>query len=220
MSKTQLEAVIVNVARSADVHLLLKQKEKIATFLNLLAKWNERINLVSRKNFRTVVADRLFDALVLWREFRPWAGKSHLDIGSGGGFPAIPIHIMSPGEKLTLVEPRHRRASFLSTVTVQLDLDDVEIRRDRVEERIEDGGALGMFDFVTAQAVKPLKEMLPVVLTRLGPGGRFVWVAPNTIPDVARDTLHRFESRYEIMGIARVRPNDTTCWIGSIERVS
>jgi len=72
--KGAFETIVVRVAESALVELVPKQRNMLSDFLTLLSKWNDRVNLVSRKDFEGVVKDRLFDALVLWREFGPWTG--------------------------------------------------------------------------------------------------------------------------------------------------
>ncbi len=125
MGDGRMEIVVSEAAEAAGVSLDEDQRRDLTAYLDLLEKWNKKINLVSRKGFREAVAQRLFDALLIWREFRPWKDSSHLDVGTGGGFPAIPIQSMSPEERLTLMEPRHRRAGYISTVVAELHLRNV-----------------------------------------------------------------------------------------------
>ena len=162
------------------------QRSKLSTYATLLARWNEKINLVSRRSFENVVTDRLFDALLMWEENRPWSGTSHLDIGSGGGFPAVPIHIMSPEKRLVLVEPRYRRASFLSVVMTELQFDDVEIVQDRFEKAC--GGR--RYDRVTAQAVASWSRLAPMLADALVQEGKYFWVSSKRITDPDREKVH------------------------------
>jgi len=217
--KGAFETIVVRVAESALVELVPKQRNMLSDFLTLLSKWNDRVNLVSRKDFEGVVKDRLFDALVLWREFGPWTGMSHLDIGSGGGFPAIPIHIMSPEENLTLMEPRYRRVSFLSTVAAHLELDHVEIRQERLEHRAGDTATPGTFDVVTAQAVEPLAKMLPLVLTKVAEGGRFVWMRSGKMTGDELNVMHQCEGRWQVAETTCTRPTGESSWVGSVKNV-
>ena len=87
-----LDCRIDNIANAMGIDLEPDQRSKLSTYATLLARWNEKINLVSRRSFENVVTDRLFDALLMWEGNRPWSGTSHLDIGSGGGLPGIDRH--------------------------------------------------------------------------------------------------------------------------------
>ena len=218
MMDGRMESLVSAAADAAGVALVGDRKKDLASYLDLLEKWNTKINLVSRKGFSQAVADRMFDALILWREFRPWSGKSHLDVGSGGGFPAIPIHIMSPAERLTLMEPRHKRAGFLSTVAAELQLRDIEVRCERLDRQTECAGQLDMSDVITAQAVKPFHEMALVILARLAVNGEFVWTASNPMSEADQRAVDGCEGKFRIVQRAAGRPDGGTCRIGSIER--
>ncbi len=218
MTDDRMETIVCEAADGAGVNLAGRQKTDLAAYLKLLDQWNRKINLVSRKDFLQAVTDRMFDALMIWREFRPWRGKSHLDVGSGGGFPAIPIHVMSPAEQLTLMEPRQKRAGFLTAVVAQLQFKDAEIRCERLDEKREFSVPLGKYDVVTAQAVKPFEEMAGVVLAQLAGNGRFVWVASRPLSDMERELIDRYDGRFTVIEEERGRPGGAVCWVGAIKK--
>jgi len=210
-----METVVCEAAEGAGVNLAENQKTDLAVYLNMLDRWNRKINLVSRKGFSGAVADRMFDALLMWCTFRPWEDKSHLDVGSGGGFPAIPIHIMSPGERLILMEPRRKRAGFLSAVASQLQFKNMEVQCERL-----DGESVpcGKFDVVTAQAVKPFEEMIALILPRLAGNGRFVWAASKPMSGGEREAIDRYEGRFAVIEEEHSRPGGRVCWIEAVEK--
>jgi len=219
MINSWAETAVKEVAAAVHIRVSPAQIGDLVTYLRLLREWNRTINLVSRKRFDRAVADRLFDALLIWREFEPWDGKSHLDIGSGSGFPAIPIHVMAPEERLKLVEPRGRRAAFLHVAATDLGFDDVEILSDRIEWRRKGLGELGKFEFVTAQAVKPIVQLAPVILENLAPDGRFVWAASGKLGRTDRERVRSSVLNTEITEVAQERPGGGMCWIGCIRRI-
>jgi 16S rRNA (guanine527-N7)-methyltransferase len=218
MTDDHLETVICEAADGAGVTLAGNQQKNLAIYLKLLDRWNQKLNLVSRKQFWPAVADRMFDALMIWREFQPWGGKLHLDVGSGNGFPAIPIHVMSPTERLTLMEPRRKRAGFLSAAVAQLQFKDIEVRCERLDGEREFSVPLAMFDVVTAQAVRPFAEMASLVLGQLAGDGRFVWVASRPLSDAERGGIDGREGRFTVMELERSRPDGSVCWVGAVEK--
>jgi len=220
MTDGRMETLVVETAAAAGVTFAEDQEKDLVAYLELLDRWSAKINLVSRQSFVRVVSDRMFDALAIWREFRPWTNKSHLDVGSGSGFPAIPIHIMSPKERLILTEARHKRASFLSNIAAKLEFGDITIRCERFGVRMEYDEQIESFDIITAQAVEPFQRMAGLILSRVAVNGRFVWAASNPISDVERKVVDGCEGKFRLVERLAERFDGSPCWICSIERCS
>ncbi len=141
--------------------------KKMEEYKSLLLKWNKRINLISTKTEAEIWKRHILDSLQLM----PYvSGVNVLDIGSGGGFPAI-ILSMCLGErvKITCVDSDFRKCAFLNTVKLALNLN-VDIMCCRVEELL-----IGNieFDLITARGFKSIKEML-LVLSKLKCKGLFL----------------------------------------------
>ncbi len=220
MSDCDIDSLVSEVIAGVEISASSEQKRLLTDYVSILAEWNKKINLVSRKRFWESVADRMFDALLLWREFRPWNGSVHLDIGSGGGLPAIPIHIMAPTEQLVVVEARRQRAGFLSAVIAHLNLNNVKVCCERFDERGAHSILGGPFDVVTAQAVKPVAEMMPLIVGRLGPGGRFIWIASRRVAHEILDASHSRKLSLKVTEREFRRPDGAECWIGSLEQTT
>ncbi|HYK88447.1 MAG TPA: RsmG family class I SAM-dependent methyltransferase [Acidobacteriota bacterium] len=104
---------------------------RLGRYVALLQKWNARMNLTASTEWKRI-GPLLEEAVWAASLYRRETGK-HLDIGSGAGFPAIPLRILIPGIRLDLVESRTKRCMFLEAVVRELELDSVHVINDRLE---------------------------------------------------------------------------------------
>ncbi len=137
------------------------QPDSIATYLDLLLRWNARMNLTAVRDPEGIVTrhfgESLFAAARLFPDRTAAAGKRLIDIGSGAGFPGVPIKLSAPSLALTLIESRQRKATFLREVGRMLRLHDVAVFCGRAEDF--PGPAA---DVVTLRAVERFEDVLPV----------------------------------------------------------
>jgi 16S rRNA (guanine527-N7)-methyltransferase len=147
----------------------------LRVYLGELERWNPRFGLVKYETMKDLVVKHVLDSLVAWRTIRDAAGEAAvegakgavLDVGSGAGFPGIPLALALPELSFTLLERSARRASFLRTCALLLGLA-------RVEVSARDLAACeGGFDVVTFRAVAPLDRFL-AELRRSGVRWRFI----------------------------------------------
>ena len=106
-----------------------------STYLSELKKWNRAYNLTGLKSGRDIMVKHFFDSL-LFLKVLPDGVASAADIGSGAGFPGIPVKIMTPGLKIFLLEPVKKKAAFLRHVCSKLALENIDV----LDLRIEDAG--------------------------------------------------------------------------------
>jgi 16S rRNA (guanine527-N7)-methyltransferase len=145
----------------------------IGRFFELLLLWNQRINLTLSE----LVDEHLPDSFGL-AGLVP-AGARVVDVGSGGGLPAVPFALLRPDASLTLVEPRAKRVAFLRTALRELGL-----TADLLEARAEDL-APGSYDCAASRATFPPDQWLAVGRRLVRPGGRvvvFVNAGPGVVP--------------------------------------
>ena len=121
--------------RAARVGLFLNDDlvERLATFYALLSRWNQKINLTSLSDPDEAI-DRLILEPLLAARYVPPAATGFMDIGSGGGSPAIPLKLAIPHLQLTMVEAKTRKSAFLREAARQLDLGSTQVETTRVEE--------------------------------------------------------------------------------------
>jgi 16S rRNA (guanine527-N7)-methyltransferase len=160
---------------SSNQRLTEGDLQHISMYIDMLEKWNARINLTAIRDEEEVVirhfGESFFAASKL---FPPEQGdspetKSPLtvaDVGSGAGFPGIPIKLWAPHIALTLIESNQKKATFLREVTRLLTLTNVNILNARAEN------AQTKFDLVIFRAVEQFKKILTVAANLLGPSGR------------------------------------------------
>jgi 16S rRNA (guanine527-N7)-methyltransferase len=136
--------------------------EKLSAYLDLLLKWNARTNLTAIRQPEEMVR-RHFGESLFAGSLVPEGAETMLDLGSGGGFPGIPIQILRPEIAVTLAESQGKKAAFLREAVRTLGLA-TEVWADRAEK------LTGSFDIVAMRAVDKMQEMIPVAerLIRLG----------------------------------------------------
>ena len=142
--------LLITGAEELGISLTVEQVNSLFIFLAELKKWNSRINLTAIKGEGDTVIKHVLDSLSHIKGFIPAPGLRLLDMGSGAGFPAIPIKIACPGIAVTLVESIKKKASFLRHAVRTLALSGAEVMDLRTEELPDSYHRV--FDVVTARA--------------------------------------------------------------------
>jgi 16S rRNA (guanine527-N7)-methyltransferase len=142
-----------------------KQLEQISTYLDLLLRWNTRINLTAVRKPEAIVTrhfgESLFAAAYL---LRPDQVLGAIDVGSGAGFPGLPLKLCAPRIRLTLIESQHKKATFVREVIRALTLTDVNVFSGRAEDYAAQiaSGSASPPDLVTLRAVERFETTLPL----------------------------------------------------------
>lgn len=141
--------------------LSLKSQEKFRHYLDELLSWNKRINLISRKKEKPEDVYRHFlDSLLIFKVVKVPESAKVLDLGSGAGFPAIPLKIVREDLNITMVESIRKKVLFLKKVIELLELKDTTVLQKRTEEIQDQLEFKESFDFVTAKAFGKLKQTI------------------------------------------------------------
>ncbi|HUR21314.1 MAG TPA: 16S rRNA (guanine(527)-N(7))-methyltransferase RsmG [Vicinamibacterales bacterium] len=154
----------------------------LAAYVELLARWNKKINLTALpvEPLSDEAADRLIVEPVLGARRLLPTEKVVIDVGTGGGSPAIPFAIMAPDVRLIMVEVKVRKSAFLREVVRQLSLKDATVENCRVEELLSKTEYHEAVDVVTVRAVRPDRRLLMAIQAFLKPGGRLFWFGAET----------------------------------------
>jgi 16S rRNA (guanine527-N7)-methyltransferase len=183
--------------------LTADQLELISTHIDILLRWNARVNLTAIRDPEEIVTrhfgESFFAARHLFgggtalqgrvdrdRETEAPAPATLADIGSGAGFPGIPIKLWAPHISLTLIESNHKKATFLGEVARALTLTNINIKTSRAESV-----RAASFNVVTLRAVERFEAILPVAVGLVAPGGRLALLIGNSQVDQAHAKLTR-----------------------------
>jgi 16S rRNA (guanine527-N7)-methyltransferase len=180
------------------------QLRAISTYIDLLLRWNARINLTSIRDPEEIVTRHFGESVFAARHLFPLDARVGVpapgcqnepdlvsaspttlaDLGAGAGFPGIPIKIWAPQTSVTLIEANHKKAVFLREVTRALTLTNINIINSRAESL---SGA--QFDIVTVRAVDRFDAALPIAYRLLVPDGRLALLIGSSQVDRARSAL-------------------------------
>jgi 16S rRNA (guanine527-N7)-methyltransferase len=154
---------------AADLGLVLlrQQQEKLFRLVDQLLEWNTHFNLTAIRDPRDVVTKHLLDSLSI----RPFlAGKFIVDVGTGAGFPGLPLAVVDPERAFTLIEATGKKARFVEHAVADLRLGNVTV----VNARVESWKAPRKFDTVVARALGSLADFIRFAGALCAPGGRLL----------------------------------------------
>jgi len=146
--------------------------QRLLLYLRLLEKWNARINLTASTAWPAIGV--LFEEALWAAGFFPEGGARHLDIGSGAGFPSIPLHIVRPALRLELLESRVKRAVFLESAVAELKLSGTAVVCQRAESYLRRQAAFE-FDVISWKGIRISREAFDLLMEACRPGARF-WI--------------------------------------------
>ncbi len=158
----------------------------LAVYLDLVYRWNRRINVTGLAEDETGLEKLVIEPLVA-AQHMPVRALSVVDIGSGGGSPAVPLKLAVPGLELRMVESRARKAAFLREVVRQLELKDVVVERCRYEDLFRRSELYEAADVVTVRAVKMDRRALEGLGTLLTVGGALFLFRSTGEDELLRD---------------------------------
>jgi 16S rRNA (guanine527-N7)-methyltransferase len=174
--------------------------EQVRGYLELLIKWNQKTNLTSLRKPEEIVrrhfGESLFLAAVLVQTNLLRARPGHsagglVDVGSGAGFPGIPVKLYIPYLSVTLIESQNKKATFLKEVIRSLKLVDVEVFNGRAEDWARPASRQG--EIVTLRAVEHFDEALPTAARLVAPHGHLALLLGEKQLDTARKLLPSFD---------------------------
>ncbi len=129
------------------------QKQQFAELLPLYEDWNQKVNVISRKDMEAFYIHHVLHSLAIARLFEFEEADLILDLGTGGGFPGIPLAILFPQTKFTLIDSIGKKIKVVEDVVQQLKLTNVTAIHGRAEQ------AKGKFDFIITRGVAPMSEI-------------------------------------------------------------
>ncbi len=152
-----VQEVLVRGARELDIELAPDQTQLFLSYLDILKLWNKRINLTATEDEQEIVIKHFLDSISIV----PFISKNTrvLDIGSGAGFPGIPLKIVKPSLEVALLDSVQKKVFFMRDAIRKLKLSKIRAIYGRAED-LNNGILRGYFDFVVSRAVGRIENLL------------------------------------------------------------
>jgi 16S rRNA (guanine527-N7)-methyltransferase len=182
-----------NDGTANDQRLTANDLLNISTYIDLLIRWNARINLTAIRHEEEIVTRHFGESLFAARHLFPGVARAPspakirlIDIGSGAGFPGLPIKIWAPEIALTLIESNQKKATFLREIARQVTLTDINIFSGRAEDFPNTA------EVVTLRAVERFESILPIAARLVAPAGRLALLISQAQLAQARELIPTF----------------------------
>jgi len=158
-------------AAGFGLHLEAAQLELFASYQALLLEWNERVNLTAIREPEAIQRLHFLDSLTCATVMGDLNGRSLIDVGTGAGFPGLPLKILYPQLRLTLVESVQKKARFLEEAVAELGLADVSVIAQRAEVLGQQANHRSQYDWAVARAVAEMRVLVEYLLPFCRVGG-------------------------------------------------
>lgn len=173
--------IIIELAKKINVKIDESMCKQFYQYMRLLLEWNEKINLTAITEENEVILKHFIDSLTIFKYIED--GETIIDIGTGAGFPGIPLAITKKENKITLVDSLNKRINFLLNVKKELNLNNVEAIHSRIEEIGKNNNYREQYNIVTSRAVAKLNVLLEYMMPLVKVGGMCICMKGSNIDD-------------------------------------
>ena len=195
------------------IELTDKQIEDLTKYYELLIEWNQKMNLTALTEPLDVALKHFCDSILLLKYADIPEGSSLIDVGTGAGFPSVPIKIVRPDIKLCLLDSLNKRLVFLSEVVDKIGLSDVSIVHSRAEDGARNPKLREKFDFATSRAVAQLNILAEYCLPYVKVNGAFLAMKGK----YSEEEIANSKNAIKLIG-GKIKKVDTYCLTDTSER--
>lgn len=172
MEVKEFQQKLNELSQKINIQLEEKQINQFYTYMNLLLQWNEKINLTAITDPNEIILKHFIDSMTIMSYLEK--NKNIVDVGTGGGFPGIPVKIVNEKINMTLLDSLNKRINVLKEIINTLNLDNISAIHARVEEFGQNKENREKFDIATSRAVAKLNILSEYMLPLVKVGGKCI----------------------------------------------
>ncbi len=192
---SQIEELLAESCKKINIELTEKQIKQFIDYKDMLLEWNEKFNLTAITDEREIVLKHFVDCLAI-SAGAELAGKKIIDVGTGAGFPGVPVKIAFPDIQMTLLDSLNKRITFLEELKNKLGLENVTCIYSRAEDGGTDKNLREGFDLCISRAVANLAVLSEYCLPFVKVGGYFISMKGSDV----KDELNESEKAIKVLG--------------------
>ena len=166
--------LMAKAAEDVGLELTTEQYDQFITYMRLLQEWNEKINLTDILEDEEIIKKHFIDSIKAFKRDEFKKNVNMIDVGTGAGFPGIPIAIMNPNINVTLLDSLNKRIKFLDIVISKLGLKNIKTIHSRAEDGARNKKLREKFDIATSRAVANMSVLSEYCLPYVKVGGKFI----------------------------------------------
>ena len=194
MEKKRFEEEMSKKSKILGVRFSVEQIEQFYKYMNLLIEWNEKMNLTAITEPKEIILKHFIDSITILKYIDD--NSKLVDVGTGPGFPGVPLSIMNPTLKITLVDSLNKRLIFLQEVVKELNLKNIEIVHARAEEFGQNKNYREKFDIATSRAVANLATLSEYLVPLVKIGGKIISMKASN----AKEEINDAQKAIEVLG--------------------
>ncbi len=188
MNKEEFKKVFMEYAKKIDIDINEEQINKFYDYMNLLIEWNKKINLTAITDYNEIILKHFVDSLTINKYIKE--NNYVVDVGTGAGFPGIPLKIIRDDINIVLVDSLNKRINFLNEVIKELNLKNIETVHARAEEFGRNKKYRQKFDVATSRAVANLSTLSEYMIPLVKINGRCICMKGKEIKEELKDSLN------------------------------
>ena len=196
MDYLKFKEIIENDLKYINLEITDESKENLYKYMNNLIEWNQKINLTAIKNEEEIILKHFVDSIYIKNMVK---GRV-LDIGSGAGFPGIPLKLVNSNINLVSIDSVNKKINFQKDTVEKLSLNNIEIIHTRAEDLAQNKDYREQFDFVVSRAVANLSTLSEYMLPFTKIGGKCICMkGPNCLEEIdnAKNAIKLLGGRIE-----------------------